>query len=123
MVQDIVKKIKKLRKKLNISIEKNGINSKETEELSNEMNALINKYYDMKKIEYPCNSTMKENYENSYNELKQMAKRMNIFPTVEMWNKYAKENNCLSNMSIEYISELKWNYLRAKVLSEIKMGI
>ena len=123
MVQDLVKKIKSLRKRLNISIEINGINSKETQKLSKEMNVLINKYYDRKKVGYPCNSSMKEKYEHSYIQLKEMTKRMNRFPTVNIWNKYAKQNDYLSNRSIEYISELQWNYLRAKILSEIKMGI
>lgn len=123
MVQDIVRKIKKTRKKLNISIEKNGIDSEQTEKLSKEMNDLINQYYEMKKVYYPSNSTMKENYERSYKELKQLTKRLNKFPTVEKWNNYAKENNYLSNVSLEYISEIKWNYLRAKILSELNMGI
>ena len=68
-------------------------------------------------MEYPTNSKMKENYEVSYNALKKITKKMNKFPTVEGWNKYAKEETYLSKKSIEYISEMKWNYIRAKVLS------
>lgn len=124
MTQDIVKNIKKVRKKLNMSIKKNGINSEETREISEEINQLINEYYkSIKQIEYPSKSKMKENYKKSYNGLKKITKKMSKFPTVEIWNRYAKENNYLSNISIEYISELKWNYLRAKVMKELNMEI
>lgn len=124
MVKDIVKKIKKVRKRLNISIEKNGIESEETKEISNQINELINEYYNtIRPKEYPENSDIKPNYEKSYIELKQKTDEMKRFPTVQEWNKYAKEKGCLSNVSMEYISELKWNYLRAKIMSELNMGI
>lgn len=124
MGKNIIIKIKGLRRRLLKSIEKNGINSKKTREISDEMDKLIAQYYNsIKQVDYSKESDMLEYYESSYKALKEITEQNNKFPIVKEWNKYAKDNYYLSNVSIEYISKLKWNYLRTKVLRELNMKI
>lgn len=121
---DIFKRIKKLRKNLNKSIEKYGLNSNETKEISKEMDELIKEYYSSVKIvEYPKFSDMNLYYKKSYEMLKSVTLQLNKFPSVQEWNSFAKENNCLSHISLEYISKLNWNYLEIKVKRELNLEI
>lgn len=124
MQQDNVKRIKSLRNKLHKSIKKHGVNAEETRKISDEMDKLINEYYDnIQRISYPANSEMKVYYEQSYKQLKIVTQQLERFPSTQEWNKFAKENCLLSSMSMQYISKLNWNYLRAKVLRELNMDI
>ena len=124
MAQDSIKKIRSLRNKLHKSIKKNGLDSDETRKISDEMDKLINEYYDnIQQIEYPTDSEMKVYYEQSYKQLKIVTQQLERFPFTQEWNKFAKENCLLSSMSMQYISKLNWNYLRAKVLRELNMNI
>ncbi len=122
MQQDNVKRIRSLRNKLHKSINKHGLDSDETRKISDEMDKLINEYYDsIKQIEYPDYSEMKVYYELSYRALKTITQQLERFPTIQEWNQYAKENYLLSSISIQYISKLNWNYLRTKILRELNM--
>lgn len=124
MGKDIFRKISSLRNKLQSSIEKTGVNSNETREISNKMDILIKEYYDsIKEVEYPKFSDMYLYYKKSYKELKDVTQQLEKFPTVQEWNKFAKENNYLSNVSIEYISRLNWKYLKIKVERELNIKI
>lgn len=124
MQQDNVKRIKSLRNKLHKSIKKYGVNAEETRKISDEMDKLINEYYDnIQRISYPTDSEMKVYYEQSYKQLKIVTQQLESFPSVQEWNKFAKENCLLSSMSMQYISKLNWNYLRTKVLRELNMDI
>lgn len=124
MSKDIYKQIRSLRNKLHNSIEKNGLNAKETRLLSNKIDKLINEYYEnIKEIEYPEFSETYINYKKSYEALKSVTQQLQRFPSVFEWNKYAKENNCLSHISLEYISKLNWNYLQIRVEREINLKI
>lgn len=124
MKKNIFRKIKKARLELEESIKKNGINSFETRKISDEIDKLINEYEKSANIViYPNNSEMKAYYDKSYNALKKITDDFKKFPTVEEWNYYAKENNLLSNVSLEYISKLNWNYLKIKVEREINFKI
>ncbi len=124
MQQDNVKRIKSLRNKLHKSIKKYGVNAEETRKISDEMDKLINEYYNnIQKISYPADSEMKVYYEQSYKQLKIVTQQLERFPYTQEWNKFAKENCLLSSMSMQYISKLNWNYLRAKVLRELNMDI
>lgn len=124
MSGDIFRKIGSLRKKLHKSIEKTGLNSEETREISDKIDELINEYErSIKTVEYPQNSEMMCYYKMSYAELKKITKDFNKFPSVAEWNYYAKENNLLSNVSLEYISSLNWNNLRVKILRELNMYV
>lgn len=124
MAQDSIKKIRSLRNKLHKSIKKNGLYSDETRKISDEMDKLINEYYDnIQRISYPADSEMKVYYEQSYKQLKIVTQQLERFPSTQEWNKFAKENCLLSSMSMQYISKLNWNYLRAKVLRELNMDI
>lgn len=124
MQQDNIKRIRSLRNKLHKSIKKNGLDSNETRKISDEMDKLINEYYDnIQQIEYPADSEMKLYYEYSYRALKTVVQQLERFPSTQEWNKFAKENCLLSSMSMQYISKLNWNYLRTKVLRELNMNI
>lgn len=124
MGRDIYRKIGSLRNKLHKSIEKTGLNSKETRELSDKIDELINRYEkSIKTIEYPQSSKMMGHYKKAYAELKKITENFGKFPSVSEWNYYAKENNLLSSASLEYISTLNWNNLRVKVLRELNMEI
>jgi len=123
MKKNEIKKIKSLKRKLDKSVQKNGLNSIETKVISEEINILINEYYNsVEQQVYSQESEMLIYYNNSYKELKKVTDEMKKFPATQEWNKYAKENNYLSNVSLEYISKLEWNYLRVKVLRELNMN-
>lgn len=124
MQQDNVKRIKSLRNKLHKSIKKYGVNAEETRKISDEMDKLINEYYDnIQRISYPTDSEMRLYYEQSYRAMKTTTQQLERFPSTQEWNKFAKENCLLSSMSMQYISKLNWNYLRTKVLRELNMDI
>ncbi len=124
MGKDIFRKISSLRKKLHKSIDKSGLDSKETREISNQMDKLIKQYYDsIKETEYPDFSDMYLYYKKSYKALKNVTEQLERFPTVQEWTKFAKENNFLSHVSLEYISKLNWKYLEIKVERELNLEI
>ena len=124
MDRGIFKRIKKLRIRLEETIEEKGLNSNEVRELSDKMDELINEYeQSIKIVEYPSNSLMLKGYEKSYSELKKITEVFKKFPSVEEWNYYAKENDLLSHVSIEYISKLNWNYLKMKVERELNFEV
>lgn len=124
MQQDNVKRIKSLRNKLHKSIKKHGVNAEETRKISDEMDKLINEYYNnIQRISYPADSEMKVYYEQSYKALKTITQQLKRFPSTQEWNQHAKENYLLSSTSMQYISKLNWNYLRTKVLRELNMNI
>lgn len=88
------------------------------------MDKLINEYYNnIQRISYSADSEMKLYYEYSYKQLKIVTQQLERFPSVQEWNKFAKENVLLSSMSMQYISKLNWNYLRTKILRELNMDI
>lgn len=115
---DVEKEIERKRRKLHKSIEKNGINSKETRKISIEIDNLLNEYYNKVK-QYNEGNTMIVFYEKSLKELRNLTLDLGTFPVVKLWNEYALKNNCLNSASLEYISGLNWNKLRTKILSEI----
>lgn len=124
MAQDSIKKIRSLRNKLHKSIKKNGLDSDETRKISDEMDKLINEYYDnIQRISYPADSEMKVYYEQSYKQLKIVTQQLERFPSTQEWNQIAKEKYLLSSTSMQYISKLNWNYLRTKILRELNMDI
>lgn len=124
MAQDSIKKIRSLRNKLHKSIKKNGLDSDETRKISDEMDKLINEYYDnIQRISYPTDSEMRLYYEQSYRAMKTTTQQLERFPSIQEWNQIAKEKYLLSSTSMQYISKLNWNYLRAKVLRELNMDI
>lgn len=124
MQQDNIKRIRNLRNKLHESIKKNGLDSDKTRKISDEIDVLINEYYNnIQQIKYPADSEMKVYYEQSYKQLKIVTQQLERFPSVQEWNKFAKENYLLSSTSMQYISKLNWNYLRTKILRELNMKI
>lgn len=88
------------------------------------MDELINEYEEsIKIVEYPKNSLILECYKKSYAELKKITEVFKKFPSVVEWNYYAKENDLLSHVSIEYISKLNWKYLKMKVERELNFEV
>ena len=119
------KEIEKARKKLNASIEKTGLNSKQTRNLSIEIDSLINLYYESddseykrKEKKYPPDSFMYEFYKQSYYQLLEITYELEKFPTTQEWNAFATKKIYMSNQSLEYVSGLSWNELREKILKE-----
>lgn len=106
-----------LRKKLHKAIDKYDINSKEVAAISNKIDKELNKL-DQRRRNFREGSEIKEYYDTSIEELKKITQDFGDFPTVSEWNHYAKENNLLSSISIEYISGLNWKELREKILYE-----
>lgn len=124
MDREIYRKIKKLRTRLEKAINEKGINSIEVRELSDKMDELLNEYEESVKIvDFPQNSEMLEYYNKSYAELKKITGDFKKFPSVPEWNYYAKENNLLSNSSLEYIGKLNWKYLKIKVERELNFRV
>lgn len=111
-------RFEKLRKLLDREIEKNGLNSKKTEMLSEKFNKILNNYY-QKERKFKEDNILKEKYKLSLERLEKKAKKSKKFPSIEDWNKYAKENDLLSSESIKYISGINWHELRIRILSEI----
>ena len=74
-------------------------------------------------VEYPKENAFFECYKKSYLELRKITEDFKKFPNVEEWNKYAKENNLLSHVSMEYISKLNWKYLKIKVERELNFKV
>lgn len=111
-------KFKKLRNRLHMTIDKYGLKSEETMEISNKFDDLVNVYY-KKEIQYKKDSIMYIKYVESIEVLKKTTKDFSKFPTVEEWNKYAYEKDLLCSESLKYISGLNWHYLRNNILTNI----
>ena len=78
-----------------------------------EMDKILNKRgYDDKNLMY-------NKYLDSMYELRKISKEFGEFPTVEEWNRYAKENMLLNSESIKYISGLDWNKLRDRIKKDL----
>ncbi len=115
---DVEKEIERKRRRLHESIEKNGINSKETRKISIEVDNLLNEYYNKVK-QYNEGNTMIVFYEKSLKELKDLMLDLGGFPNIKLWNEYALKNNCLNSASLEYISGLNWHKLEKKIRLEL----
>lgn len=114
----MINRFERLRKKLDAEIEKNGLNSRKTEILSDKFNKILNNYY-LKERKFKEGNVLEEKYKLSLEKLEKKTKKSKKFPSIEEWNKYAKENDLLSSESIKYISGINWHELRIRILSEI----
>lgn len=114
----MINNFEKLRDKLHNSIEKNGINSPETKKISERFDKLVNSYY-LHQKQYDKDNIMYKAFEDSIKELRKITREFGEFPSVEGWNKYAKEKLLLCSSSLEYISGLNWHSLRNRILAEI----
>lgn len=108
-------KFERLREKLNRSIEENGLDSEKTQKISREFDELLNSYYKKEKM-YSEKSIIYQEYQKSINELEKITKEFGEFPSVEEWNKYAKEKNLLTSESLKYVSGLNWKDLKNLML-------
>ena len=107
----------KLREKLNESIEKNGLNAKQTQKISKRYNELVNSYYQRER-QYHQDNLMHIKYLESIKSLRKITKDFVKFPTIQEWNYYAKENDLLNTESLKYISGNSWHELRNRILVE-----
>lgn len=69
---DVAKKIEELREKLHKSIDKNGINAKETQKISSNIDKLVNEYYKEEK-RYDENNELLIAYNKTIKALKQLT--------------------------------------------------
>lgn len=113
----IIDRFERLRKKLNSSIEKYGLNSDKTNKISLRFDKLINSYY-KKETQYSHKSIMYKKYVESVNELEKITHDFAEFPSIPEWDQYAKQKDLLSSESIKYISGLNWHDLRNRTLSK-----
>lgn len=105
--------IEELRQKLHRAIEEYGLDSEETRKISVEMDKLLNKRgYNEKNLMY-------NKYLESMFELRKITNLFAKFPTIDEWNKYAKDNLLLNSESIKYISGLDWNKLRDRIKKDL----
>jgi len=105
--------IEQLRNKLHEAIDKYGINAEETRKISVELdNLLNNRGYNEKNLMY-------NKYLESMFELRKITKLFAKFPSVDEWNKYAKENLLLNSESIKYISGLNWHKLKDRIKNDL----
>lgn len=58
-------------------------------------------------------------YDNSYQHLQLLTNILDEFPSIEQWNRYAKENLCLNSQSMQYIAGMNWHKLRDKIRSKL----
>ena len=119
ITMNVHRKIEVLRDKLDQTIEDNGIDSEEVKMVSHEIDSLINQYYQSYKI-FPEGNFMYKQYEITLEKLMKITKDFGEFPTLKEWSKYAMEYDCLSAISVEYISCMNWRQLREKILRDIK---
>lgn len=120
----ILLEIRKMQKKLNNSITKNGLNSQKTREISLKVDELINEYYEsIKTVQFPSSSNSDYYFNKSYERLKIATLNEQKFPSIEEWNKIAEEEGLFSAVSMQYISMLDWNHLRTKIEREINLKI
>ena len=107
--------VEELREKLHNAIEEYGLNSEEVYKISIEMDKLLNKRgYNEKNLMY-------NKYLESMFEFRKISKIFNEFPSVNEWNKYAKEKYLLNSESLKYISGLNWHKLKDKIKKEMKI--
>lgn len=66
---------------------------------------------------------MIECYQKSYIALKKITEDFKKFPSVAEWNFYAKQNDLLSHVSLEYVSKLNWKDLKVKVERELNFKV
>ena len=114
----MINDFEKLRKKLNESVVKNGLNSEKTKKISEKFNKLVNSLYESEK-RYDKTNILYIKYEESIFHLTKITKEFAKFPSIEEWNKYAKEKYLLNLESLKYISGLNWHHLRSKIWSKI----
>lgn len=106
--KNVNREIERLRKRLHETIEKTSLNSEEAIKISRDINILINRYYKNNRNRkrgrhYEAENMMDILYNKSYEHLKYLT-NLEEFPSIELWNKYAKENRCLNSQSMQYIS-------------------
>lgn len=106
-------KIEQLRNKLHESIDKYGINAEKTRKISVEIDKMLNERG------YNESNLIYNKYLESMFELRKISKIFGKFPTIDEWNKYAKENMLLNSESIKYISGLNWHKLKDRIKKDL----
>ncbi len=88
-----------------------GIKIKKSSNIEEKLENIIKKYYEETDSLNP--------YINSKNHLVSMMIE-GKFPTVDKWDKIAKEEGYLSHISIEYIAGCNWKKLKKNLMFELK---
>ena len=106
-------KVERLREELHLSIDKYVLNSEGTKRISDKFNKLVNLYY-KKDVKYSKDSIIYKKYLESIEAINKITRDFSKFPTINEWNKYAKEHNLLCSESLKYITKLNWHDLRSR---------
>ena len=115
----MIDNFERLRKRLDESVEKNGLHSEKTKKISERFDKMVNNYYKNEK-QYHEDSIIYIKYLESIKDLKRITRDFAKFPTVNEWNHYAKKMNLLCSESLKYISGNNWNNLRNRILVEYR---
>ena len=94
--------IKKLKTIMYQYINKYGINSQKTVDISQQLDIELNRYYE--------SSSMKYFYEQSKKGILEYFHDFKKYPNSFEWNSYAKEKDYLSFISIEYMSRMNFDF-------------
>lgn len=111
-------KLKRIRKKLNKEINKNGTISNRAIEAG--------KIIDQITVEEMQESYRQKEwslFERSMKALQYVTVQLEKFPTVEEWNRFAMENGMYSSLSLEYMSQMNWNKIRTNIYKEINHSV
>lgn len=111
------KDIEKVRQELYEAINKYGLQSEKTINISKKIDKYANEC--LKNTIKKEDNEMKKAYLDTYMELKKIKIQTGKFPKVREWNKYAQKNTFLNSESIKYINGQNWKQLKQKIESEI----
>lgn len=111
-------RFEKLRKKLDKAVEVYGVNSKEAKKISQKFDELVSEFYKKEK-QYPTESIIYIKYLETIEELTKITRDFSEYPTIEEWNKYAKDKKLLCSESLKYITGINWHKLRNRIKSEV----
>lgn len=114
----MINDFKKLREKLDESVEIYGLHSERTQKISERYNELVNFYYQNER-QYNQDNIMNIKYQESVECLRKIAKDFMKFPTIKEWNCYAEQNDLLNSESLKYISGNTWHDLRNRISSQL----
>lgn len=108
----------KLRKELHEAIDKYGIQSIEVKKISDKFDKLVTVYY-LSERQYKKGCAMYKKYIESINNIRKITREFGKYPSIDEWNKYAKEEKLLCTESLKFISGKNWHELRRRIFSEV----
>lgn len=108
-------KIKKVRKQLHKTIDRYGLCHERCIEEGKKFDQLA-----ISKMKQCYKREEKKHLDKALDALLFVTIQLEIFPSVTIWNHYAKENDTLSSITLEYMTGKNWNQLRTMTYKKIK---